>query len=46
MDLTIGGLRSNFLDTCPIKTLVEGFYNKIGAVKDIVHGHFSINAAK
>jgi len=29
LDLTLGGLRSDFLDTCPIKTLLEDFYNKI-----------------
>ena len=44
-DLTFGGLWLNSPDNCPIKTLLEGFYTKIGAVKDIDHGHFPINAS-
>ena len=45
LDLTFGGLGSDSLDTFPIKTLLEGFYNKIWAVMDTFHGHFFINAA-
>ena len=45
LDLTFGGLWSNSPDTCPIKTLLEGVYNRIWAMKNTVHGHFPINAA-
>ena len=44
LDFTFGVLKSYFLDTYPIKTLLEGFYNKIWVVKDTVYSHFSINA--
>ena len=45
LDLTFRGLRLDFLDTCPIKTLLKGFYNKIWAVMDTIYGYFSIDAA-
>ena len=45
LDLTFEGLWLNFPDTCPIKTLLEGLYTRIWAVKDTVHGHFPINMA-
>ena len=45
LDLTFRGLRLDFLDTCPIKTLIKGFYNKIWAVMDTIYGYFSIDAA-
>ena len=44
LDLTFGGLWLDFLDTCLFKTLLEGFYTRTWAVKNIVHGHFLINA--